>query len=33
VREHKPGRDPAPNQAPPLVDDDQACDAEPPERR
>jgi hypothetical protein len=33
VREHEPGRDPAPDQAPRLVDDDQAPEPEPPERR
>jgi hypothetical protein len=33
VREHEPGRDPAPNQAPWQDNDDQAPEAEPPERR
>jgi len=33
VREHEPGRDPAPDQAPHLDDDDQAPEPEPPERR
>jgi hypothetical protein len=33
VREHEPGRDPAPDQAPLPVDDDQAPEPEPPERR
>jgi hypothetical protein len=32
VVEHQPGRDPAPDQAP-RVDDDQAAEPEPPERR
>jgi hypothetical protein len=32
VVEHEPGRDPAPDQAP-LVDDDQAAEPESPERR
>jgi hypothetical protein len=33
VVEHEPGRDPAPNQAPHLIDDDQESEPEPPERR
>jgi hypothetical protein len=33
VRELEPGRDPAPDQAARLVDDDQASELEPPERR
>jgi hypothetical protein len=33
VREHQPGRDPAPDQAPRLVDDDQAPEPESPDRR
>ena len=33
IREHKPSRDPAPDPAPPLDDDDQAPEPEPPERR
>jgi hypothetical protein len=33
VRELEPGGDPAPDQAPRLVDDDQAPDPEPPVRR
>jgi hypothetical protein len=33
VREHEAGRDPAPDQPPQPVDDDQAPDPEPPDRR
>jgi len=33
VRELQPGRDPAPDQAPRLVDDDQAPEPESPDRR
>jgi hypothetical protein len=33
VRELEPGRDPAPGHAPQPVDDDQAPEPEPPERR
>jgi hypothetical protein len=33
VRELQPCRDPAPAQAPPLVDEDQAPEPEPPDRR
>jgi hypothetical protein len=33
VRELQPGRDPAPDQAPRLLDDDQAPEPEPPDRR
>ena len=33
VREHKPGRDPAPDQAPQPAAEDQAPEPEPPDRR
>jgi hypothetical protein len=33
VREHEPGRDPAPDQPPRPVDDDQASEPESPDRR
>jgi hypothetical protein len=33
VRELEPGRDPAPDQAPRLFDDDQAPEPDPPDRR
>jgi hypothetical protein len=33
IREREPGRDPAPDQASRLFDDDQAPELEPPERR